>query len=377
MEGLGLYVHIPFCQSRCRYCDFNTYAGLEGLFETYVRALLREIGLAGPAPVSTVYIGGGTPTVLPLFSLIQILDAVRGGFALAAEAEVTIEANPGTVEAGALATLRERGVNRLSLGVQSFADDELRLLGRIHSAEQAAAALIVARQAGFDNVSLDLIFGLPGQTLAGWRYSLERALALEPEHLSLYALSVEAGTPLARDINRGHLPPPDPDTAAEMYEMAAEVNAAAGYLHYEISNWARGPGRQCRHNLIYWRNEPYLGLGAGAHSWQGRRRWANAAAPEEYTTRLAEGDSALAEEETISPELEMGETMMMGLRLVEEGVPVGRFRRRFGLDPRDHYRVEIAELVDLGLLDVDDERLRLSPRGHLLGNQVFARFLPL
>ena len=377
MEGLGLYVHIPFCQSRCRYCDFNTYAGLEGLFETYVRALLREIGLAGPAPVSTVYIGGGTPTVLPLSSLIQILEAIQEHFSLAPGAEVSIEANPGTVEAETLAALRQHGVNRLSLGVQSFADDELRLLGRIHTAEQAAAALDAARQAGFDNVSLDLIFGLPGQSLADWRFSLERALEIEPEHLSLYALSVEAGTPLARDIARGHLPPPDPDLAAEMYELAAEMDAAAGYLHYEISNWARGAGRQCRHNLIYWRNQPYLGLGAGAHSWQGRRRWANAAAPDEYARRLAEGDSALAEEETISPELERGETMMMGLRLVEEGVPVDRFRRRFDLDPRDHFRSEVAELVDLGLLEVDDERLRLSPRGYLLGNQVFARFLPL
>ncbi|MFN2225688.1 MAG: radical SAM family heme chaperone HemW, partial [Anaerolineae bacterium] len=262
MEDLGLYVHIPFCQSRCRYCDFNTYAGLEGLFETYVRALVREITLAGTARVSSVYIGGGTPTVLPLLSLIQILDAIQAGFDLAADAEVTIEANPGTVEAGTLAALRVRGVNRLSLGVQSFADGELRRLGRIHTAEQAAAGLAAARQAGFDNVSLDLIFGLPGQALADWRFSLECALALEPEHLSLYALSVEAGTPLARDIARGHLPMPDPDLAAEMYEMAAEVNAQAGYQHYEISNWARGWGRQCRHNLIYWRNEPYLGLGA-------------------------------------------------------------------------------------------------------------------
>lgn len=375
MEDLGLYVHIPFCQSRCRYCDFNTYAGLEGLFETYVRALIREITLAGPARVRTVYLGGGTPTVLPLSHLVQVLDAIRAGFVLVPDAEVTVEANPGTVEAESLAVLRKQGVNRLSLGVQSFADDELRLLGRIHSAGQAAAALSAARQAGFKDVSLDLIYGLPRQTLADWSFSLERALALEPEHLSLYALSVEAGTPLARDIARGHLPLPDSDLAAEMYEMAAEVCAAAGYLHYEISNWARGAARQCRHNLIYWRNEPYLGLGAGAHSWQGRRRWANAAAPDEYATRLAGGNPTVAEEETISPELEMGETMMMGLRLVEEGVPFDRFQQRFGLDPRRCYEAEIAELVELGLLEVDDERLRLSPRGCLLGNQVFARFL--
>jgi oxygen-independent coproporphyrinogen-3 oxidase len=375
MEGLGLYIHIPFCRSRCRYCDFNTYAGLEGLFETYLEALIREIALAGPARARTIYLGGGTPTVLPLSHLVQILDAVHTAFAVDQDAEISIEANPGTVDAGALTTLRGRGVNRLSLGVQSFLDDELRLLGRIHSAEQGAEVVAAARQSGFENVGLDLIYGLPGQTIAAWQRSLERALALEPEHLSLYALSVEAGTPLARAIDRGHLPVPEPDLAAEMYEMAAEASARAGYLHYEISNWARTPEHRCRHSLLYWRNEPYLGLGAGAHSWQAGRRWVNATAPAEYAVQVMEGGTALAEEESIPPGLEMDETMIMGLRLVEEGVPWPRFRQRFGLDPRQRYGPQISELVDLGLLEIDGCRLRLSPQGHLLGNQVFARFL--
>lgn len=375
MEALGLYVHIPFCQSRCRYCDFNTYAGLEGLFETYVLALIREISLAGPARVRTIYLGGGTPTVLPLSHLVQILDTIRTAFDVDPEAEISIEANPGTVDVGALSALRERGVNRLSLGVQSFLDDELRLLGRAHTAHQGAEAFAAARQAGFDNVGLDLIYGLPDQTPAAWLRSLERALSLEPEHLSLYALSVEAGTPLARAIDRGHLPAPEPDLAADMYQMAVDETARTGYLHYEISNWARSIAHRCNHSLRYWRNEPYLGLGAGAHSWQAGRRWVNAAAPGEYAFRIRDRGNALAEEESIPPELEMDETMMMGLRLTVEGVPWERFYRRFGVDPRHRYESQISELADLGLLEVDDQRARLSPRGHLLGNQVFARFL--
>jgi oxygen-independent coproporphyrinogen-3 oxidase len=376
MDGLGLYVHIPFCQSRCLYCDFNTYAGLEGLFEGYVRALIQEMALVGPVRVRTIYIGGGTPTVLPLSHLAQILDAVHSTFVLEKDAEITIEANPGTVDAGTLAHLRERGVNRLSLGVQSFLDDELRLLGRIHTADQAAAAVEAARRAGFENVGLDLIYGLPGQATTAWQFSLDRALALQPQHLSLYALSVEVGTPLAAAIARGHLPAPDPDLAAEMYEMATEINAAAGYRHYEISNWARTEGHCCRHNLIYWRNEPYLGLGAGAHSWRGGRRWANVTAPDEYAARLQHGGTAMDREEQISPELEMGEMMMMGLRLVEEGVPWERFRRHFDLEARQRFEPQIAELVELGLLEADAERARLSPRGRLLGNRVFGLFLP-
>ncbi len=279
------------------------------------------------------------------------------------------------MEAGTLAQLRELGVNRLSLGVQSFHHEELRLLGRIHTADQAAAALRAGREAGFESISLDLIYGLPGQTLAAWQRSLDEALSFEPEHLSLYALSIEQGTPLAAAIARGDLPAPEPDLAAEMYEMAAAASVAAGYRHYEISNWARTQALRCRHNLIYWRNEPYLGLGAGAHSWQAGRRWANIAAPAEYVTRLLKGGTAVAQEESIPPELEMGETMMMGLRLVEEGVPWDRFRQRFARDARQLFAPEIRELVELGLLETNNKRVRLSPRGRLLGNQVFARFL--
>lgn len=378
-RSLGLYVHIPFCVSKCSYCDFNSYAGLESLFAPYVHALQKEMrdlsGRWGSLPVRTIYIGGGTPTVLPPSLLLAVLSACSSYFDVAAGAEVTVEANPGTVDESYLASLRAAGVNRLSLGVQSFDADELRLLGRIHDVEQARCSVRQARMAGFDNVNLDLIFGLPGQRVSTWQATLQQALELAPEHLSLYALTLEEHVPLSRRIARGELPPPDDDLAAEMYELAEAELARAGYVHYEISNWAR-PGCECRHNLIYWRNQSYLGVGAGAHSWFAGRRWANVRAPQVYIEQVEATGSPLAESEDISSALEMAETAILGLRLVEEGVDLGTFRARFGVEFADVYGREVAELVDLGLLEVSPARVRLSPRGRLLGNQVFQHFLP-
>jgi oxygen-independent coproporphyrinogen-3 oxidase len=314
--------------------------------------------------------------VLPFASLEQILERVRSGFVVDADAEVTMEANPGTVDLKTLVGLHRLGVTRLSLGVQSFSADELQVLGRIHDSSQTLTAFFSARQAGFDNINLDLIFGLPNQTTATWQATLAQALALRPEHLSLYCLSVEDGTPLANSIARGECCEPDPDLAAEMYELARHELGTAGYLHYEISNWARAPEYRCQHNLIYWRNEPYLGLGAGAHSWLGGRRWANVSAPAGYVARLAGGLHPLETEETIDPALEMGETMMMGLRLVNEGIEFERFQERFGEDLRDRFQTELADLAELGLIAIDQQRVRLTPRGQLLGNQVFLQFLP-
>lgn len=375
--AIGLYVHVPFCRARCAYCDFNSYAGLEDLYAGYVQALAREMAAAGPRRAGTVYIGGGTPTVLPLALLAEILAAARRGFSLDDDAEISLEANPGTVDARFLSGLRELGVNRLSLGVQSLDDAELRLLGRIHSAAQAVEAFQAARQAGLENVNLDLIYGLPGQSLAAWQASLSRALELGPEHLSLYALSLEECTPLAGRVLRGELPAPDPDLAAEMYDWAEAACAAAGYEHYEISNWAREPRLRCRHNLATWRNEPYLGVGAGAHSWAGGRRWWNVARPAEYAARLMAGASPVDGAEEIPTGLEMAETAILGLRLLEEGLSLVRFRLRFGVDPRRQYAAELDELLALGLVELDAERLRLTQRGHLLANQAFYRFLPV
>lgn len=372
----GLYIHVPFCRAKCAYCDFSSYPGQDALFANYAAAVAREMRQAGSQDIQTIYIGGGTPTVLPVLLLSMILREARAAYRVTPDAEVNLEANPGTVDLQKLRALRRLGITRLSLGVQSLDDQELRLLGRIHCAAEALQSYQAARHAGFDNVNLDLIYGLPRQLLGSWQHTLERALALRPDHLSLYALTLEENTPLARAVNRGDLPEPDGDVAADMYELAERMLAAAGFLHYEISNWAAGEAFQCLHNLTYWRNEAYLGVGAGAHSWAAGKRWANVESPAAYTQQILGGHSPVAEQEAIGPDLEIGETMMMGLRLLEEGVEYERFRCRFGLDLREHFSREIQDLSERGLIVADAERVRLSERGHLLGNQVFVRFLP-
>ncbi len=284
-KSLSLYVHIPFCRSKCVYCDFNSYAGQEALIPAYVEALLREAeawsGLCAGATVETLFFGGGTPSLVPPAEMKRLMEGLRQRFAIAAEAEVSLEANPESVDFDHLRGLRDLGVNRLSLGVQSFDDEELRFLGRIHSAAEAEAAYGAARQAGFENVGLDLIFGLPQQQLESWQQSLEKAIRLEPEHLSLYALTVEENTPLGRAVAANRAWEPDEDAQAEMYEESEERLEAAGYDHYETSNWA-WPGHRCRHNLTYWETRPYLGLGAGAHSYLSGCRFANTPLPQDY-----------------------------------------------------------------------------------------------
>lgn len=371
----GLYIHIPFCRAKCSYCDFCSFPGMEDLYARYVEALACEMGLAGAPAVKTIYFGGGTPSVLPPPLLARLVEAARTAFDTSAVREMTIEANPGTVGAALLSDLVRMGFSRLSLGVQSLNAGELALLGRVHTADQAVEAAAAARAAGFEQINLDLIYGLPGQTAAAWLESLERALELGPDHLSLYALTLEEGTPLAAQVRSGAVPEPDPDQAADMYEAAEQMLDAEGFVHYEISNWAVSEAAECQHNLVYWRNEPYLGLGAGAHSWTGGRRRANLASPAEYAARMAAGMPAVEEAEQISPEMEMGETMMLGLRLLQEGVEYARFQERFGAGLRERYGAEIDELVERGLLEVGPRGIVLSERGRLLGNQVFMRFL--
>jgi oxygen-independent coproporphyrinogen-3 oxidase len=399
MDAVSLYVHIPFCRAKCAYCDFNSYPGLDHLFEKYVRTLqteMRWVSRGRSLKVKTIYLGGGTPTVLPLAFLGEVLDACHKHFTIAEGTEITVETNPGTVDGSYLAGLLEMGVNRLSLGAQSFHDDELCLLGRIHTAAQAVEAYRLARQpypepcpeprrrivegVGLGNVNLDLIYGLPRQTLSSWQDTLQQAIHLQPDHLSLYCLTVEEDTPLGQRIAQGKLPVPDPDLAAEMYTLAEEALGKAGCVHYEISNWAQ-PGCECRHNLTYWRNQPYLGLGAGAHSYFDKKRWRNVLSPAEYITRL-EADRqepllSIAEEvEEIDETLEEAETMILGLRLVQEGVRLADFRQRFGRELMDVYGREIKEAEQAGLLEVNGERVRLTKRGRLLGNEAFQRFLP-
>jgi oxygen-independent coproporphyrinogen-3 oxidase len=300
-----------------------------------------------------------------------------------------LEANPGALERGHLGELRVLGVNRLSMGAQSFDPELLRWMGRIHTPEEIVEALKAARQAGFTSINLDFIFALPGQRVATWSETLDRALALGPEHLSLYSLIVEEGTPLHRWVAQGRVRPADEDVAADMYEMAERRLAAGGYAQYEISNWAR-PGHACQHNLTYWRNLPYIGLGAGAHGWFAGVRYAEARPIHEYVARVeaalgAESGAALppgalpaaavVESEVIGRELEMAETAMLGLRLTD-GVELDAFATRYGVAFDAVFGERLAEVTSLGLLEYDDGRLRLTERGHLLGNEVFERVLP-
>jgi oxygen-independent coproporphyrinogen-3 oxidase len=393
--SVSLYVHIPFCQAKCSYCDFNSYAGLESLMPSYVGALLSEMALwrdtMQGTNVATVFLGGGTPSLLPLAEVERITTALRRRFRLADDAELSFEANPGTVDRAYLQGLRSLGVNRLSLGIQSFHDGELATLGRIHTAAQAREAYDAARRAGFDNVNLDLIYGLPRQTVAAWQYSVREAIDLRPDHLSLYALTLEEGTPLADDVAGGRLPPPDTDLAADMYVWAEDALAAAGYRHYEISNWAL-PDRHCRHNLACWLSEPYLGFGADAHSCFGGFRFANVKDPRRYIPLVeesAKGGDRRAEDlpallaglchvasaEQITTARAMAETLVLGLRLVE-GLPLAEFRRRFGQELMSVYGAQVQELEALGLLERADGCLRLTAGGRLLGNEAFQRFLP-
>ena len=387
-EYHSLYVHVPFCRAKCAYCDFNSYAGQERLIPAYADALLREASLWAEAEaagrIETLYFGGGTPSLLPIAEAKRLVGGLRQRFDVASDTEVTMEANPESVDATHLVALRRLGVNRLSLGVQSFDDAELRFLGRIHDAARAEKAYRAAREAGFDSVSIDLIFGLPGQTVAQWGRRLERAVALEPDHLSLYALTIEETTPLARRVARGECAEPDPDAQAEMYTWSSERLARAGYEQYEISNWAR-PGHRCRHNLTYWHSEPYLGMGAGAHSYVDGYRLANELRPDRYIELVCSCGSAQPFVPTKLPHVESVElpdadreasdAVILGLRLTE-GVSMAALGCRFGVDLGGRYGREIGELEALGLLESVDGRIRLTERGRLLGNEAFQRFLP-
>jgi oxygen-independent coproporphyrinogen-3 oxidase len=386
---LSLYLHIPFCHTKCHYCDFNSYAGLLNWREPYVRGLVREIEWAGdlaqrsgyagrptdqPWPCRTIFFGGGTPSLLSAEQIARILETARRVFAVLPDAEITLEANPGTLELEHLAGLRAAGVNRLSMGAQSFDAGLLRWMGRIHSPEEIESAFWMARQAGFDNINLDFIFGLPDQRMEQWETTLERALALGPEHLSLYSLIVEEGTPLFDWVEAGRVQVADEDLTAEMYLLAQRRLAEAGYVQYEISNWAK-PGKACEHNLTYWRNLPYLGVGAGAHSCFGGRRFSTALKVRDYLERVQRDGHAMLEGEDISQELEMAETAMLALRL-NEGLSLALFERRYGRSFDAVFAERLALVEAAGLLERVDGRVRLSERGLLLGNEVFERLLP-
>ena len=422
----SLYLHIPFCRHRCAYCDFNTYGGQEESLPAFVEALCHELefirqNASEKLSLHTVFFGGGTPSLLTPRQFESILRTITDNFVLT-DPEVTIEANPGTVSFPTLKDLHALGINRISFGVQSANPFELRMLERAHSYFDVINAVTWARKAGFDNLNLDLIYGLPLQTLEVWSATVKLILGLNPEHLSLYALTLEHGTPFGRWSTRGLMPLPDPDLAADMYEWAGETLEAAGFQQYEISNWAideesqtgdqssstvyRPPSRACTHNLQYWRGLPYLAAGAGAHGYADGYRYSNVLRIKTYIDRLAgepcegskpsQGLSFPLTPVTVNHHRQtlqddMSEFMLNGLRLTREGVSASVFRERFGRDLKEVFGKEIEDLVRLGLLEwidfplpsVDKQReapqrgmrVRLTRRGRLLGNQAFMRFV--
>lgn len=388
MQPISIYIHIPFCQKRCGYCDFTTFAGMETYLPAYIDALMREVELIGrgaaePVPVHTLFLGGGTPSLLSAGQVERIIKAICKHFTLLPEAEISLEANPGTVNLQKLSGYRKAGVNRISFGVQSAIPEELAVLQRIHTADEARQAVEMARLAGFENINLDLIFAIPNQTMETWQESLTFALSTGVEHLSLYNLTIEENTPLYEQVKRGEIEPIDPDLAADMYEFAVDSLLEKGFLHYEISNWAanrNGLWQMCRHNLQYWRNLPYLGFGVGSHGFFENQRLENSPSISEYLARIGKGgceypkSPANVASTVIDQQEQMKDTMMLGLRLLDEGVDPQAFHKRFGLALEDVFSTELLELTSLGLLE-KHKPYHLTRRGMMVGNQVFMRFV--
>jgi oxygen-independent coproporphyrinogen-3 oxidase len=378
---LGLYVHVPFCSAICNYCNFN-----RGLFDAdlkarYVDALVCEIGTPSAirTPQSaiecadTIFFGGGTPSLLEPDEIGRIIAACRSAFDLAADAEITMEANPESVSEARLAAYRAAGVNRLSFGVQSFRDDELRRLSRLHSADRARAAFGEARAAGFDNVSLDLMLWLPEQRVADWLESVDAAIALGPEHLSLYMLEVYPNAPLKDEIARARWSQAPDDDVAAMYVAAMERLEADGYAQYEISNVAR-PGRRSRHNLKYWTDGEWHGIGCGAHSTRGGVRWKNVAATSDYIQQVGRGGPHTADVRRLTADERLGDALFTGLRLVD-GIDTNAIQTRYGVDVWRRFGADLEPFLETGCLRRDGSRLSLTRQGMLLAHEVMAVFV--
>ena len=377
--SLGLYIHVPFCLRKCLYCDFASYPWQKDQVKLYLQSLTAEMSLYSEQLdeknkyIETIFVGGGTPTCLMSRNLAEILEQVDRFFHIRPGAEITTEANPGTVNRSTLKELKAAGFNRLSLGVQSTHKELLSLIGRIHNFPEAQQAVAEARTAGFSNINLDLIFGLPTQTAAQWRQSLREILALQPEHISCYGLQLEEGTPLTIAVEEGKLEPCAEEEELYMYQMARELLGENGYQHYEISNFAR-PGFACRHNLLYWQNKAYLGLGPAAHSYLGQKRWGNVEDIEEYAALLQQGQRPMAEKRVLTLKEEMEETVFLGLRLLE-GVNLQSFERRFQKTLLEVFDKEIHKLTTKGLLEQSNGHLKLTEKALPLANQVFAEFV--
>lgn len=377
MSDLGIYLHIPYCLHKCGYCDFNSHPENREEEEAYVTALLSEIVHYAPRlsekTVSTVFFGGGTPTILTPISLGNIFDKVKNHFNLSSGCEITIEANPATIKQETLTQIRSAGFNRISIGVQSFDAEELKLLERVHSEEEIHSTINRARLAGFDNLSLDLMFGLPGQSPEIWRSHLHQALAKKPDHISAYSLTIEPATSFFKLQERGRLHLPTEDTQLEMFQDTIETLQSAGYEQYEISNYAR-PGFESRHNLNYWDNGEYLGLGAGASSFLNGERCKNTNLPSRYIREVQSEGSAVESIEKLDLLHAMGETIMLGLRRLK-GIAIEDFENRFQVSFKNVYGKVMDPLLNEGLITLNQNRMALSRKGLYLADSVILKFL--
>jgi oxygen-independent coproporphyrinogen-3 oxidase len=377
---LGLYIHVPFCAAICNYCNFNRGLFDAGLKDQYVSAVLKEIARAGPSTALTagaladsIFFGGGTPSLLEPADVASMLDACRSAFVVSPDAEVTLEANPETVTPASMAAFRAAGINRLSFGVQSFRDEELRRLSRLHSADRAREALRSAREAGFDNVSLDLMMWLPQQSLRQWLESVDELIAVGPDHASLYLLEIYPNAPLRDAMARARWSVAPDDDAADMYVMGMERLESAGYAQYEISNVAR-PGRESRHNLKYWTDGEWLGFGPGAHSTRAGVRWKNLASTADYVAAVTAGSSLTVERRILSGQDALEEALFMGLRLTA-GLDLELVESRYGCDVWQQFGDDLQPFIDDGLLIYDGARLRLTRAGMLVANEIMAIFI--
>lgn len=378
LEPVGLYLHIPFCHSRCTYCSFVTGSYDESLSQAYLRSLRREIAAYANGRVcDTLYLGGGTPSIVPPEEIASLISVVRDSFHLTPDAEVTMEVNPSDIDSRRLELYLSYGINRISLGVQSFIGTELERIGRDHTARQAEIAFKDLRSAGFQNISIDLISGLPGQSRADWNYNLEKAFELEPEHISVYLLEVKEGSIIYAQLRSGRLEPLDEDLAAEMYEALLEKVDSSVYVQYEISNFCKELGgqlKQSRHNLKYWTDQEYLGFGVSAHSYEaGVRRW-NLKSTQDYIRRIQSGQSAVADSYALDWRASAEEAFMLRLRLAE-GIDLVAFNERYGLDVYQTHADRLKELEEDGLVELSQGRLRLTRRGILYSNEVFMLFI--
>ena len=374
---ISLYVHIPFCLRKCRYCDFATYPLRPDLMDPFLSALETEaesVGAEVQGAVKTLFFGGGTPSLLDGRQMGWLMDALRRSFNIQPQAEITLEANPETADEPRLRAYRNAGVNRLSIGAQTFDDAALKQLDRTHSSEQINRAYQNARNAGFENINLDMMFALPGQTMRKWQEDARRSLSLDPEHLSVYNLTIEPKTVFHYWNRQGRLSLPDEDLQADMYEWTLDEMERAGYPYYELSNFAK-PGSECEHNLRYWRNKPHAGIGPGACGYLNGERTANTRGTRSYIKRIEEGRDPIVERERLAGKAARAETIRQGLRM-RSGVPLTEYARRYGLNLLDDFQAEIEQITRLGLTKLADGALRLTRRGVLLANEAFLRLLP-